>query len=609
MSAATKPKPTKAKLWMCIGIALMLISMIVTSVVQTSGGRVQIEDLDIETDSGYVMSAFLFIPENATADTPAPAIVTSHGYFNNKEMQDANFVELSRRGFVVLAIDQPSHGNSGTYPGWGLVNTDGVYQGALALSRMPFVDTSRIGITGHSMGGMSCNSAINTDNASASPIISAVLLNCADPTYTDADGNYTNVYGSRDVGVVSAQYDEFFHQWTDENGVAREAPYYLEWPNAQSFLYFGTDPAGQEARQADTVYTDTVDGQECMRVIYRPNIIHPWSHFSYQSTRDTIDFFTQAFGAPNEIAATDQVWQWKEAFNFVGVIGMVLFMASFAILMTRTAAFADVAARTPVTPLQASAPSAKAWFWGSLAVSALFSCLIYRWSVAFGYGLKTPQIESMGLGFWSMLCGLFTILSMVVYYLAYGKKHGFDPKARGVRLPLRRALKTVLLAVIVVAATYAWVFFGGYFFHADFRLWTLAFKTFEADNLVQALLYILLFMTYYVAASVSANAFNYNTIGGKHSWVNTLIVALFTTAPALILPWMQYITYFTTKQMLWPASNMHILWLFPIVLILFAATFISRAVYKATGNPYLAGIVNGCMVTLMTVTNTCTTLI
>ena len=112
-----------------------------------------------------------------------------------------------------------------------------------------------------------------------------------------------------------------------------------------------------------------------------------------------------------------------------------------------------------------------------------------------------------------------------------------------------------------------------------------------------------------MAASVSANAFNYNTIGGKHSWVNTLIVALFTTAPALILPWMQYITYFTTKQMLWPASNMHILWLFPIVLILFAATFISRAVYKATGNPYLAGIVNGCMVTLMTVTNTCTTLI
>ena len=30
---------------------------------------------------------------------------------------------------------------------------DGVYQGVLALSRMPFVDTSRIGVTGHSMGG------------------------------------------------------------------------------------------------------------------------------------------------------------------------------------------------------------------------------------------------------------------------------------------------------------------------------------------------------------------------------------------------------------------------------------------------------------------------
>ena len=37
-------------------------------------------------------------------DNPAPAIVTSHGYLNNKEMQDLNYVELARRGFVVFAI-------------------------------------------------------------------------------------------------------------------------------------------------------------------------------------------------------------------------------------------------------------------------------------------------------------------------------------------------------------------------------------------------------------------------------------------------------------------------------------------------------------------------
>lgn len=52
---------------------------------------------------------------------------------------------------------------------------------------------------------------------------------------------------------------------------------------------------------------------------------------------------------------------------------------------------------------------------------------------------------------------------------------------------------------------------------------------------------------FYVAASVSANSFNYNTIGGKF---NSTIVALFTTFPAFVLPWMQYGYYYATDRLL-----------------------------------------------------------
>ena len=44
------------------------------------------KELNIETDEGYSMSAYLLVPDSATADTPAPAIVTSHGYLNNMEI-------------------------------------------------------------------------------------------------------------------------------------------------------------------------------------------------------------------------------------------------------------------------------------------------------------------------------------------------------------------------------------------------------------------------------------------------------------------------------------------------------------------------------------------
>ena len=48
-----------AKLFLCISLALMLLCGIVVSAVQTSGGDVVMKELNIETDSGYTMSAYL----------------------------------------------------------------------------------------------------------------------------------------------------------------------------------------------------------------------------------------------------------------------------------------------------------------------------------------------------------------------------------------------------------------------------------------------------------------------------------------------------------------------------------------------------------------------
>ena len=602
----------QAKIWLCISIALMLLASIVVSAIQTNGGHVTMKELNIETDLGYSMSAYLFIPETATAETPAPAVVVSHGYLNNKEMTDANYVELARRGFVVLAIDQPGHGDSEIM---AQRIPNGVDQGVLAVSRMPFVDVDRIGVTGHSMGGGSCNRAVAVDNERENPLISAVLIHCNDPTVKNSDGNYVNAYGNRNVGVIAVQYDEFFHKWVDESGIARQAPYYMGSPTAQAFLHFGVDPTGLDKRDAYTYYSETVDGEECFHVIYRPDVIHPWSHFSAKSETCVIDFFTKALNAPNPIDSSNQVWQWKEAFNFVGLVALAIFICAFGTLMLFTPTFESLRAKEVIQPAKLADNKAKFWFWGSLAAGVLFSCLIYINAVAFGNTKAVSQTEAMGLGVWSTLCGLFTILSMVVFYQCYGKKHGMNLAELGVKMPLKKLGLSILLGVIIAVMAYVCVFTADYFFYADFRIWTLAIKAFEAP-ILKFLPYGLLFVTFYIASSVANNCFNYNEIGGK-SWVNTIIVALFTALPAIILPAIQYTTYFTQKHMMWQqmalgTNNvnppMYVLWLFPIILILFASTVINRVLYKVTKNPYVGGVVNVIMVTLLTITNTCTTL-
>ena len=300
-----KTKKT-AKLFLCISLVLMLLCGIVVNAVQTSGGKVVMKELNIETDSGYTMSAYLLIPKTATAENPAPAIVTSHGYLNNKEMADANYVELARRGFVVLSIDQPDHGDSEVTPDFFILSPDGVYQGVLALSRMPFVDSSRIGVTGHSMGSWSVNAAVQMDNLNETPLIASVLIHCNDPLFQDDAGNFANPYGSRDTAVISAVYDEFFGTSVSENGEPLSSPYFMETDTAQAFLNFGKDKEEWEVRDAYTEYREDVDGKETLRIIYRPPIIHPWSHFSARSESYICDFFSKTLGAPNPIEPTNQ---------------------------------------------------------------------------------------------------------------------------------------------------------------------------------------------------------------------------------------------------------------------------------------------------------------
>jgi pimeloyl-ACP methyl ester carboxylesterase len=595
--------------------------MVIANALQTSGGGVIIKELTWETDQGVTMTANLFVPKSATVENPAPAIVASHGLYNNKEMQDANAIELARRGFVVAAIDQPNHGDSelGGTNGAPVTSNPGVYQGVLMLSRIPYVDVTRIGVTGHSMGGGSCNNAVAMDNANGTNLIASVLLNSADATYINREtGEYVNIYGSRDVGIVACKYDEFFHTMTNENNeIVYAAPYFLERDTAKSFLNFGADPQSAETRVEDTLYRETIDGKDAVRVIYQVDIIHPWSHFSYRSTVATIDYFNETLGAPNPIASSNQIWFLKEVFNFVGLIGLVMFIINFTILLVFTPFFETLRAKAVVQPAPVDRQG-KLWFWCSLAAGALFAMITYLPIVSNGVAASfVPQKPTFGVGLWAMACGLFAVLSMVVSYIVYGKKNGFSLAERGVTISLAKLGKTALLAVIVVCVAYSCVFFADYFFQTDFRFWVLAIKSFEPGLIATSLFpYMVLFLIYYVASSVANNCFNYNQIGGKRNWVNTLTVSLFAGAPAIIMLPMQYVTYAATNQMLWHRTltslgnpPMYVLWLFPMLLILPGAALISRAIYKVTNNPYIAGIISGIIVTLLSCTNTQTLLL
>lgn len=204
----------KAIKGLIISIAMMLVSMLGASLVQTSGGRVSV-----------------------------------------KELQDINFTELSRRGYVVLAIDMFSHGNSENLESEDLLPM-GVSEAVQLISGLGYVDWERIGVTGHSMGGMNCEVAAQMD---VDFQISSILFNSCFATYRDGEsGEFINAYGSRDVGIIAGQYDEFLFQEADADGNRMPAKDFIKSENAQSFLSFGKAPS--ETREANVMYKQRIDG-------------------------------------------------------------------------------------------------------------------------------------------------------------------------------------------------------------------------------------------------------------------------------------------------------------------------------------------------------------
>lgn len=601
----------KPSFWVFIALGLCLVSLVGASLIQSSGGRVTIKDLRWETPSGHLMSALLFVPDTATKDAPAPAIVTSHGWYNNREMQDLNYVEYARRGYVVISIDMYGHGNSDVVSAseWSVRGT-GMYDAVELVAKLPYVDAARIGITGHSNGARAANWTIDEDNKQAQPLVSAVLLVANDATYKNPEtGAYWNKYGSRDVGIIAAQFDEFFFRIRDAEGKVVSAPReYIQQPTAQSFLYFGVDPETitGEARVAGEMYKETIDGQEAVRVIHTPYQTHPWNHFSKTCVVEALDFFETALGAPNPIASVNQIWQWKVLFNAVGLVGFVMFVIAFACMMVKRPFFAALAAKAPVKPASMPKGAGAAWFWGGMAASSLFGALIYLPLFAWCSSNRDPFFMAAPpyyIGVWSMLCGLFSLTVMVLWYGLYGKKNGMRPAEHGVRIGWENLGKTILLALLTVTCAYGIVFAGDYFFKADFRLWVLTIKAFTPDKIGVTLRYLPFFLVFYVINSVAINSFNHVQIG-KKEWVNTALLAVMNGIGPLVICILQYSHFFMTGWPMFKTSAITTIWLIPIFVILPVAAVISRKIYRATNNPYLAGIINAILVTLISVTNT-----
>lgn len=602
-----------SKRLLAIAIGMMLISMIFANLLMTNFGHVTVTKIKTETDAGLTLSALLYKPDTATEENPAPGVVVVHGWWKTKESQSSTAMELARRGMVVIAVDMYGHGDSSEVRD----NFVDSYNALQMLSKLPYVDAERLGMTGHSMGGKCCTSAVKWAEAGGSADIKAMVIAGTDPTYQDDDGNWINYYGNRDVCLIAARYDDFEYHGSTIHGPWYNAPRdYWKTDRAKSFVNFGDDPAeATDEVEVGKIYTREIDGRTARRALYTPTQIHSWFVLSPISTGLTCSFLQESLDAPNPLSSSNQLGFLKELFTALGLAGMFVFAVALVyVLVDHTKTFACLKASKTVEPLPAPDKAGKLWFWGAILVCGVVSAVtlfpVATWINTGATDPLLPIVQAKALGIWGVISGVVSLIIMYLSYHFHGKKTGFDLRERGILLPKGTVGKTIGLGVLVALASYAWVFIADYFFTVDFRFWTFAARAFDSGKWKYILAALPYYLMYYIPNSMATNCFRYNKMG-KHEWVNTAVVAVGNALGTIIILLIQYGVFVATGYSMWhPNGSVKsaVGWTYAIVGILIVAPIVARKIYKKTNNPYLAGIINGILVAIISCTSTSTIL-
>ncbi len=606
------------KIQLVIALLLCAVSIIGAGLVQTDFGKIEMSDITIETPAGD-LTAYLFKPDNGAKDQPAPAVVCLHGYLINREMQDANYVELARRGYVVLSLDGFAHGNSDVPSGYAddiLVRSNGMSAAVEYLSALEYVDPAQIGVTGHSMGGQYSYTTMEYYTS----LEEEALKNGADAAAAHKlnkvntgviVGNYpSGMAGDKDgrsflchANVIGATYDEFFFS---------NLAVLLTSDSSKNWVSNLTGTAVTADLEEGRTYVSPTTGYTI--TLYNPKQFHATNHFSVKCVKYLVESFERSMPAPKQIASSNQLWLAKELLNMVGLIGFFLLVVPLIDLFTSLPGLKAV--RREVRTFE----KPEKYVRRNIGTGIINSLLIVP-VMGLGYVLLVniiwPQDTTGGIALWAIACSLVILGSIKKPF----KKQGNKLKGAALREELGTNigfggfLLVLVVSLLVAIVTYLSVFAADWINQTDYRIWSFDIRVFPASKILVALRYLPLFFGFYMMQSIAASRGTFNKDAGETKQViscgifNMIAPALLLIVTFLPTPLFQA----TTWVALFSAAGIPALatvfalipiLLLPVVPMMFITAAISVRSYRLTGNVWLAGIINTLLITMITVANT-----
>ncbi|MCU6763315.1 esterase [uncultured Roseburia sp.] len=448
----------KTKKILVIAVLMVLLGSWLGGMFNTSMYSVSVKKIEFETERG-TLSALLYMPKGAGEESKRPVIVTTHGYLNSKEMQDAPAIEMSRRGYIVLALDMYDHGDSRWEDHFEVgeqFSTFWIYSQLDAANYAAQQDytlkddngNAYVAVSGHSMGGFSSLVALYMDEMASLQrgtrnIYTGISVG-ADYSYASAiasEQDYIAAFGDRTVGMIAGHYDEFFFGKSDDEKTEEEKAVngtvtykdFAATASGKMFLGVGDQTESAESEKfytvesGELVYDGNVvrESQTGQHIIYTPNQTHPWNHFSKTTTGNLIDFYQTAFAdavtadmTNADLSSGNQIWFWKEFFNLIALIGFFLMIVPIVTLLLKAPFLRNsVTEEIDVVRVPQTA-FGKSGFWIMVVCSILYPAVFF--STLMDKSASGLKILAVGGG---VICAVNLILA-VLYFMKKEKGRG-----------------------------------------------------------------------------------------------------------------------------------------------------------------------------------------
>ena len=548
-------------------IAFLFFGVFASIFLDSGFGTIDVQSVSI-MDIKIQLSGLIYRPKTVTADNPAPAIVLAHGISSSKEMMSEIGLELARRGFVSLCLDLLGHGKSqGTIEGGQLDPSFGVSAAVQYLKSQPFVNSSALGLVGHSLGAGAVRvAAMNDTQIGALVFIAGGLGDTAEGAQQGA----LNSTFPRNLLVIVGKYDVLF----DLTELTEK-----ELPSA-----FGTEQKVVPGVLYGNFASNTA------RKLVIPLTSHLFEPLDVTTVSEIVRWMEGAFGTPQGLInpnSEEFVYPQREASIAIALIGLLglTFLLFFPIQK-----FVEAKLQKKNTVVEKKQlPNWRLYVvWGVINLGLFVPMFAVGLIASF-----PPLVFGSSVAWWLLASGLLGLLIL-------GK---FSKRILGDRIALKEELacaftkEGAILAAVAFVVIFAVTTLLAISFNFNFRVVAPILRDFGSTSRVLVFpAFIPFFLPYFLAESLYIHKLP-SEIPSRQAplsgMLNCAVKVLAKIAPFILLLFLQYIVKIALDVWLLPSFVGFLLEFVWLIIPIFAiASSFSWWFHKRTGNALSGALFN-----------------